>query len=169
MKHIQLYEAFKKHLVGWVGPSFIHREQPIRDEFAKVKDELYKSFNLKSLKEDCQTYGINFYNLVKELVINKKIAFQCTWCYSSDFFEDFPHSKPHSIIGVCKDVIFENPRYHDSDLLVKIDNDDKWHTLFVRFNNPKSQPKFSVRIYNYTEGILIKKLEMLKNMEKYNI
>ena len=99
---------------------------------------------------------------------NKKIAFQCTWCYSSDFFEDTPHSKPHSIIGVCKDA-FENPKYHDFDFLVKIDNDDKWHTLFVRFNNSKSQPKFNIRIYNYTEGILIKKLEMLKNMEKFNI
>lgn len=108
-----------------------------------------------------------FFDLVEEIIINKKIAFQCTWCYSSDFSNEKPGT--HNIIGICKDITFENIKYHDSDILVKINEDDKWHTLFVDYKNKNATPKFKVRIYNYTEGSLMQKLELLKNQEKYNI
>lgn len=155
MIHLQLYEIF------------VHRNQPVRDEFSKMKDVNYKSFILKDLKSDCRKYDISFYDLVKEIVLDKKIAFQCYWCYLSDFSNE--KNKKHNIIGVCKDITFENPKYHDSDILVKIDADDKWHSLFIEYKNENASPKFKVRVYNYVEGLLAQKLEVIKNREKYNI
>jgi len=149
---------------------FIHQKQPIRDEFSKIKDKSYKSFSLKNLKEDCRNYNVDFYDLAKEIIINKQIAFQCTWCYSLDFSNENPHDqKKHSIIGICKDVKFENPKYHDSDILVKIDNENIWHTLFTNYNNTKTSPDFKVRVYSYIKGSLMEELEIKKDSKKYNI
>ncbi len=153
MKYIKLYEIFRGG-------------KPIKDEFIKMNDVDYKSFSLKNLKKDCEKYDIDFFDLLEEIVLDKKIAFRCSWCYSIDFSSENIHS--HDIIGVCKKITFENPKYEeDSDFLVKIDGEDKWHTLFI--NNRKEFPKFNVRVYNYTEGLLMQKLEMLKSQEKFNI
>lgn len=175
MKHLRIFDEYT------------HRQQPIRDEFVKVKNEDYITIDLTKLKKDCIEYGVNFINLLVEIVLNKKIAFECEWCYSDNFGENYP--KTHSIIGECEKIKFKNIGFsaqvyfdlEDSDMidpindniefLVKIKTDkdsahlqiyDRWHLLF-------DDNKKKLRVYNYTEGPLAQELDMLKNSEKYNI
>jgi len=145
--------------------------QKEKEEFTKMNAEPFTTFNLEKLSADCRKYDIIFINLLKEMMLNKKITFYCNWCYTEDL-TDFSYDSEqdwnfaHNTIGTCVDIRHESDEGDwDSDIVVRINDDKKWHTLFT-LNSKK--PK-RVRIYNYSEGQLAQELEMLKNAEKYNI
>lgn len=154
MKYIKTYEGQK--------PPF---NTELRNKFINSKNEPYTSFDLDKLRTDCKNYDIDFLSLLKEILINKQITFKCTWCYNDNLEDvDLRHIN-HSVIGICKNVAHYDD-YNDSDIIVKID-DEKWHTLFIGYVKHKINQK--VRVYNYSEGNLMKHINIIKNMNKYNL
>ena len=144
----------------------------LRDKFIKVKDESYVTFSLDKLFIDCCKYDIYFFDLLKEMVLNKIIAFKCNWCYDirrNSNFENSPRwaqdlkKSFHNIIDKCVNIDHQDKIYNDSDILVKLENEHNCHTLFMQGDKQK------IRIYNYNEGPLMQKLNMLKDAEKYNL
>ena len=103
-------------------------------------------------------------------MINRKIAFRCNWCYTIEKGDAIDYSyDAHNVIGVCEDVRYEDVNSFDSDILVKIKGDDKWHTLYTYDSKYKKHKKIRVRIYNYTEGPKAQRLELNKVKDQYNI
>lgn len=160
MKYIKKYET-SKELRKLAAPEYI--------------TGTYTTFDLNELQKDCEKYNIDIFELVKEMVLNKKITFQCHWCYTDD--KDTVLSNSHNIIGKCNDINYQDPldylyskkgqiKYY-SDILVKIENYNYWHTILQK--NLKNERKQKVRIYDYIEGKLMKQLNILKSAIKYNL
>ena len=154
-----------KYLRTYEGTKPFNRE--LRKKFIDSENEPYITLNLPDIQEQCYTNNINLLNLLREILINKKITFRCTWCYDDDIEDVLNLSNIHSIIGKCVDVIHEDREYFDSDILVKVDGYEGYHTILIGYT--KNQKKQKVRIYNYTEGKLINKINILKDIEKYNL
>jgi len=157
MKYLMKLKSFTE------SKTYIKTYEDLRGEFVKVKDENYKSFSVNDLKDDYVSYkpDFTFINLIKEMILNKKIAFQCGWCYDINMINS--NHNNHSVIGICEKVEYEDESFWDSDIIVKMLNDDAWHTLF----NPEIKKR--IRIYNYVEGPLMKEFETLKDANKYNL
>lgn len=163
MKYIKTYEGTRYN-----GPKPPFNTE-LRNKFINSKNETHTTFDLDKLKKDCKNNDINFLSLLKEILIGRQIAFKCTWCYTEkmeDNVDNLRHPN-HSVIGICKDATHENEDYNESDIVVKIDDDEKWHTLFIGY--VKQMIKQKVRVYNYTEGKLMRHINMIKNMNKYNL
>jgi len=136
-------------------------------ELSRLKNTPYKTFNLEKLNSDCEEYHVSFFDLLREMVLGKTIAFQCIYCCDNSF--ELLNYKYHNMLGKCVDIqydpdymIFEKPA---SDIVVKMEDNDDWHTIFeTRIGDNRK-----VRIYNYEEGDKIENLNMLKNTEKYNL
>ena len=155
--------------------------QQEKEDFIKMNAEPNSSFNLNKLREECIERKIVFFDLVKEMVLDKKIAFHCDWCYNSELTDIEYKSKRkydngryqnvvlgHNIIGQCIDISQEKGEWCDRDIVVRINDDEQWHTLFA-YDEKKKKVKKKVRIYNYTEGPLANELNMYKNADKYNL
>lgn len=149
MKYIKTYEALT---------------QKEKEEIKRSKNEPYKTFIIDNLRHDSLKYDINFVSLLKEIMLNRKILFECVWCYNGDI-EYYVDSIGHSVIGKCIDIKHSDEGYGDSDILVKIEGYENWHTLYS-YNPTKNK---RVRVFYYKEGNLMQKLEMRKNTEKYNL
>jgi len=148
MKYLKTYEALSK------------KE---KEEFANLKNEPYTTFSVNELIKDCNEYDIVLLDLLKEMMLNREVAFRCYWCYQNNVSVLFDNT--HNIIGECIDIRNEDPAYLNSDFLIKIKGDkNKWHTLFS-----VDEKKKKVRIYNYIEGPIAQELDMLRNAKKYNL
>jgi len=158
MKYLRTYEGPK--------PPF-NQEQ--RKKFIDSKNEPYTTINLTELRYDCYTNNIDFLELLKEILIDKKISFQCTWCFDDNIEDNMINLyDSHSIVGKCIDIIYEDEGHFDSDVLVKVDGYDGWHTLSISYTRNSTKQK-KVRIYNYSGGELINKLNIIKDIGKYNL
>ena len=141
--------------------------ETLKDDFLNIKNEDFKSFSINELQKDYIKYNPEFIfiDLIKEMLLNKKIAFQCGGCF--DINMSFSRFYNHSIIGICEKVRYEDEDFWDSDIIVKMINEDKWHTLFIQ--ETKHKVKKRIRIYNYSEGTLMRELQTLKNVSKFKL
>lgn len=151
MKYIKKYEGVK--------PPF---NTELRNKFIEVKNTPFKTFKLDKLYKECIKYNICFISLIKEMILNKKIAFKSFFTYDKG---------RKNIIGVCKNVKLENNlnNYYEieeyEDVLVDIDNN--FYVLYYFEENDIIKQK--IRIYNYEEGELMEELNTLKDSNKFNI
>ena len=107
MKYIKTYEALSPEE---------------KDEFIKMKDEPSTTFYIDKLRNDCKNYNMMLMPLLQEMMLFKKITFKCKWCYNSDVTDC--NSVYHNVIGICEAIKYENVNYWDSDILVRIENND---------------------------------------------
>ena len=153
MKYIKTYEALS---------------EKEKEEFIKSSTEPFISFNINKLIKDCKKYNIVLIDLLREILVGKKIAFYCNWCYTSysvTFSHFISYKHGHNIIGNCEEIKYEDLSDEESDIDVKIK--DEWHTLF-NFDVGTRKIK-KVRVYNYEEGPIMQELEAKKSAEKYNL
>jgi hypothetical protein len=143
---------------------------PIGLEFSKLKEESYKSFSIIDIIRECKEFEINSNDLIREILLNNTIAFQCwgCWILDNDKVFKYEYRTTHSVLGKCIDIEFFNPEDEDAadedkifeNVMCKIENTENWHDV------PRTN-KF--RVYNYEEGKVAKELEMKKTANKYNL
>jgi hypothetical protein len=140
MKYLKTYEGKK--------PPF---KTDIANKMSKLKNVPFKTFDTKSLRDDCRQYDVQFDKLINELLPDKFISFECFQFYDNNLQDiDQPAGAK---LGECKYVIDVRP-----DIIVKFKGEDFWCLL-----------KKKVRIYNYVEGTLMEELETKKMADKYNL
>lgn len=170
MKYIKKYEGVK--------PTF---NTELRNKFIEVKNTPFKSFKLDELYNDCIKYKICFFSLIKEMILNKKIAFKSFYTYDKSEKQVIDIYR-HNIIGVCDDVklIYSQYYYDDSNSYDYYDdsNNTEYEDIVSVINNrfyvlyyfdENEIIKQKVRIYNYEEGKLMEELNTLKDSNKFNI
>lgn len=153
MKYIKTYEGVKPPFKTKVG-----------EEYFKLKDTPYKSFSVSKLEDEYNDYNVDFdfQDLIKEIFLNKKVAFQSYFVYTYDerlnSFNSYI-SKKQSVIGVCKDIKFYYGEvYRSIEILLNVNSE--W------CQGPFNQ---KIRVYDYVEGPLMEELEAKKDAKKYNL
>lgn len=153
MKYIKTYEGIKPQFKTKVG-----------EEYFKLKDTPYKSFGISKLQDEYDENNVDFdfQDLIKEIFLNRKVAFQSYYVYTYDerlnSFNSYI-SKKQSVIGVCKDIKF----YYDevySSIEILFNVNDEW------CQGPFNQ---KIRVYDYVEGPLMIELESKKSAKDYNL
>jgi len=151
MKYIKTYEGAK--------PPF--KNPKVGEEYFKLRNVPHKSFNFTKLEDECTKYDIVFVDLIVEILLNKKIAFQSNYIFEYDertkVFTSHIYGS-HQVLGICEDVKIQYNSYSERHIILKVN--DKWHTT------PYNQ---KIRVYNYLEGTIAEELEAKKDAEKYNL
>jgi len=118
--------------------------------------------SIKELMDDCLTYDIDFFDLLKEMILNNIITFQCYRIYDED--DNYIYTAKN-ITGRCKDIklVDEYSSVYEYDILVNMNN--IWYGL----TNRKINKTQTFTLYNHKKGELEEKLELEKHTKKYNV
>lgn len=119
------------------------------------------TISIKSLITDCIKYDIDFFEILKEMTLNRLVTFQCDYKYNEDNITQIKRS----ITGRCEDIKIYNEyvSIDEWNILIKMNNE--WYELTNKTLNNTQQ----LTIYCHNKGNLEKELELEKNKEKYNL
>jgi len=118
--------------------------------------------SIKKLMDDCLTYDIDFFDLLKEMILNNIITFQCFKNYDNEGNYTYDNiSKTGRIEDV--DLVSEYRNVYEYDILVKMNK--RWYQL----TDKKINLSQTFTLYNHKKGKLEEELELSKSAEKFRI